>query len=206
MQFRKLILAAAAAVAMALLLSANVLAQGMGFGAATYEIAFPTGDAKKFTDATSFRGFGLDFRKVVKPATTVGLFFGWNVFHERLSGTFPLRLGAVTGVQDRYINAFPIMLNAHRYFGQEGGARPYAGLNAGGFIVAQRFDLGLTSLQKDGWEWGVAPEAGVVIPFNSGTKFLINGKFNYAFTGESITGNDFKLAYWGLNAGFVWER
>ncbi len=206
MKFTKSIFALVMAFAVNALLPAISLGQGQWFGAATYEVSLPTGDAKKFTDATSFRGFGLDFRKSIKPATTVGLFLGWNVFHERINETFPLKIGAVTGVQDRYINSFPMMLNVHRYFGREGSARPYAGLNAGGFIVTQRFDLGFASLQRDSWEWGVAPEVGVVIPLNYTTKFMINGKFNYAFTGEAIAGNDFKLAYWGLNAGFVWEQ
>jgi outer membrane protein W len=201
----KLITTVMATITLTVILPCNSLAQNW-FGAATYEVSFPTGDAKDYTNSTSFRGFGLDFRKVVQPGTTAGLFLGWNVFHERFSGAFPLRNGAVDGVQDRYINSFPIMLNAHRYFGKEGAAKPYVGLNAGGFIVVQRFDIGLTSLQKDHWEWGIAPEVGVVIPLNYSTKFLINGKYNYAFTGEGITGNDFKLAYLGLNAGFVWEQ
>ena len=204
MRFTKFI--CALALAGYFLQPTSSLAQGQWFGAATYEVSLPTGDAKKFTDATSFRGFGLDFRKAIQPGTTVGLFFGWNVFHERTSETIPLQIGALTGVQDRYINSFPMMLNVHRYFGQEGSARPYAGLNAGGFIVTQRLDIGLSSLQRDGWEWGLAPEVGVIIPLNYTTKFMINGKYNYAFTGESIANNDFKLAYWGLNAGFVWDQ
>ena len=205
MRFIKPIFAAMAAITLSAIVPGTGMAQNW-FGAATYEVSFPTGDAKDYTNSTSFRGFGLDFRKVVQPGTTAGLFFGWNVFHERVSGAFPLRIGAVNGVQDRYINSFPMMLNVHRYFGKEGAAKPYVGLNAGGFIVVQRFDIGLTSLQKDHWEWGIAPDVGVVIPLTERTKLLINGKYNYASTGEGITGNDFKVAYFGLNAGFVWEQ
>ena len=49
------------------------------FGAATYQISIPLGDTKEYTDATSFRGVGLDFRYLIDRQYSFGLFFGWNV-------------------------------------------------------------------------------------------------------------------------------
>jgi hypothetical protein len=178
------------------------------YGAATYEISFPTGDTNDFIGETSFRGVGLSFRKNVAPATTAGLFFGWNVFHERTSETIQLETppGAVTGTQDRTVNAFPIMASFHRYVTQKGRALPYAGLNVGGYIMLQRLAIGLISIDNDRWDWGIAPEVGLVVQLERGAVFLINGKYNYAFTGESIGGSDINHQYWGLNMGFAWRQ
>ena len=83
------------------------------FGAATYQISFPTGDTKNFTDNTSFRGFGLDFRYTLNKSTTVGMTFGWNVFYERTNETFELgteNSGAITGTTGAFTAASSLTL------------------------------------------------------------------------------------------------
>ena len=198
----------AAIFASMLLLSFSIPASAQDwYGAVTYQVAFPTGDTKDFTNEVSFRGMGLDFRKAIQPNTTVGLNLGWNVFHERTTELLNVGgMGHISGTQDRYINAFPIMLSAHRYLGQDGKARPYAGLSLGGFVVSQKFDLGLSSLKNDEWEWGFAPELGVVFPLPEARYVILNGKFNGAFTGESLGNSSFHLQYFSLNVGFAWAQ
>ena len=190
-------------------LSQGIAQRHTWFGAATYQVSFPLGDTKNFTDETSFRGFGLDFRYTVQKSTTVGLSFGWNIFHQRTSETAELGTknpGAISGTQDRYINAFPIMANVHYYFGERGRIRPYVGLNAGGYFMLQRFAIGIVALDNDRWEWGMAPEVGFIIPVERDFAIMVNGKYNYAFTGESVLGNDINHSYVGLNIGFVWQQ
>ena len=176
------------------------------FSGATYEVSIPGGDLKEFTNATSWLGFGLGFRKALDKNTTAGLYFGWHTFDERTSDVIQLANGAVSGTQSRYVNSFPIMLNAHYYLGRSGDMRPYFGLNGGGYAVIQRFDMGVWSFQKDSFEWGVIPEIGVVVPLSRDTSLLLQGKWSYAFTGKGISGNDMKLQYWSITAGFAWEQ
>jgi len=176
--------------------------------ALSYQMSLPGGDTKDFIGATSFRGMGLDVRYKIDPDTRVGMFFGWNVFYERVEETVELQTdhpGAVTGTHDRYLNAYPIMLSVQRFFGQAGGMQPYAGLNLGGFIMSQKFDIGLSSLSNDQWQWGGAPELGVIIPLNYDASLMINGKYNYAFTGESVLGQDINNSYWVIGIGVAWE-
>jgi hypothetical protein len=200
-------------VSAALVLAGAVLFGSVGsaraqdwYGAATWQISFPTGDTKEFVDETSFAGFGLDFRKVVKPSTTAGFAFGWNVFHERRDGTETINNVSFTGTQDRTINSFPIMVGVHRYFGEERGTRPYVGLNAGGIVIIRTFAVGVYSTEEDSWDWGIAPEVGIVIPSRGGAGFLINARYNWSFTSQDLSGADEDLTYWGLNVGFVWEQ
>lgn len=179
------------------------------FGSVTYQISMPAGDTKDFIDETSYRGFGLDYRKIIYPNTSVGFSTGWNVFHERINETVQLKTenpGAITGLQDRTINAFPIMLSAHQYFGRKKSIRPYIGLNAGGFIMMQRFDIGIFSFEEDQWQWGIAPEIGVVVPLKGASNLIVNVKYNYAFTGDSPIGGDINHEYWTIGIGFAWSQ
>jgi len=178
-------------------------------GAITYQISMPTGDTEKFISDYSYRGFGLDFRSFAAKNTSVGFATGWNVFHERTSKTIELNTekpGAITGVQDRLVNAFPVMLNVHQYFGKRRDIRPYIGLNAGGFFMLQQFDIGIYSFQEDEWQWGMAPEIGVIVPLKGNGSIIINGKYNYAFTGDHPVGGDINHEYWMIGIGFAWGR
>ncbi len=179
------------------------------FGSATYQMSLPSGDTENFVGETSFAGFGMDFRYNFQRNATVGFNFGWNIFHERVSETVYLETdnpGAITGTQDRYLNALPIMANAHYYIGKRGNIQPYIGLNLGGYYMYQKFSIGVSTIEEDSWEWGVAPEIGVIIPINREVGVIVNGKYNYAFTGESILGGDINHSYMGFNIGFVWRQ
>jgi hypothetical protein len=173
---------------------------------ATYDVSIPAGDLQEFIEDPSWLGFSLTFRKQVDRNVTAGLWFGWHVFSERTGETIQLEHGAATGTQDRYVNSFPIMLNAHYYLGERGNIRPYLGLNAGGLIVLRRYAIGIITLDNDSWEWGVTPEIGAVIPLNRETALLLKGKFTYAFTGEDLAGSDMKIAYYGVSIGFAWQQ
>lgn len=181
-----------------------------GFGALSYQVSIPFGDTKTFADKVSWRGVGLDFRRFLDSGSTVGLTFGWNVIHERRTSTEQVTLnenpGAVTGVQDRTVNSFPIMLNVHKYLGQDGGNQPFLGLNAGGFIMRQRFNIGLQSFDENQWQWGVAPEIGVIIPVSLSSTVMINAKYYYAFTGNNVVGGDINHSYLSIGLGFAWEN
>jgi hypothetical protein len=98
------------------------------------------------------------------------------------------------------------MLGLHRYFGNEGGTRPYIGINAGGFIVIQTLRIGVAEIEQDTWEWGAMPEAGFIFPLQSGAALIANARYSWALTGEDLNGGDRELTYWGFRVGFVWEQ
>jgi outer membrane protein W len=178
------------------------------YGAFTYSVSIPAGDTKERIDEISWRGIGLDYRYMMNPNITVGLYFGWNVLYERKQEANELETdppGAIYGTQDNTINSFPIMASVHYYLGERKSIRPYIGLNAGGFIMLQEYAIGIFLWQNDQWQWGIAPEAGVVIPVERDFGVIVNGKYNMAFTGEDAIGNEVNNAYWSINAGIVWQ-
>jgi len=177
------------------------------YAVVSYQISQPRTDTADFIDNTSYLGWGLDFRQMVRENVSVGGTFAWNIFHERTSDPIPVNNGGtVTGLQDRTLNAFPIMANASYYFGQKGGIRPYLGLNLGGFVFTQTFSIGIWQIEDTRWDWGMAPEAGVVIPLQHDFALVVSAKYNYAFTGESVTGQDINNAYVSLSIGLAFEQ
>ncbi len=179
---------------------------GDTYSAFTYNMGLPTADTKDFANAYSWRGIGLEFRKFSqsKSNTSFGLSLGWNVFHEETNETITIAngRGAATGNQDRTINIFPLMVGVQVYGGEEGRARPYVGLYGPGFVVAQRLDIGVFSFQDDGWNWGLAPEVGMLVPIGGGgTNLLLNVRYNYAFEGYGRG----PYSYIGFNVGFAWS-
>ena len=179
---------------------------GDSYSAITYNMGLPMADTKDFIEAYSWRGMGLEFRKFTQPNMSVGLSLGWNVFHEEVFGTIEIGddrdgRGHVTGNQDRTINAFPLMVGIQFYAGDEGGTRPYFGLSGPGFYVEERLDIGIYSFEDNGWNWGVAPEVGLMVPLQTDASLLLNVRYNYAFEGYGRG----PYSYVGFNVGFSWS-
>jgi outer membrane protein W len=183
------------------------------YGAATYQVSFPLGDTKDFISDVSWRGFGLDFRYTVEKNVSVGFVTGWNIFYQQvdettqLTGSIP---GAITALSNRYTNFVPVMLNAHYYMGEKGKIRPYAGLCAGGYYVDQEMQIGIADVINDSWEWGVAPELGVIIPVEKDFGVIVAAKYNYIFTDEAVfegtqLERNYQNSYWGIAVGVVWQ-
>lgn len=180
------------------------------YTAVTYQMSEPKGDTEQFVDNPSYLGMGLDFRKTVRDNVTLGFSFGWNVFHERTSEPIEVNTGSisgtVTGVQDRTVNAFPMMVNASYYFGQKGGIRPYVGLNLGGFVFIDTFAIGIFEFEETSGAWGMAPEAGVIIPVDYNLALLVSAKYNYAFSDVNVVGRDIQHSYLSLNIGVAFQQ
>lgn len=170
------------------------------FGLA-WNVSLPTSDTKTFTDKTSFRGAAMEIRKMTKPNVSFGGVFAWHVFDWNGTKTGTVDNVTVTGDQYRYGNYFPLMVNGHYYFGKRGGTRLFAGLNAGGFITEYRLEVGQIAITQDKWQWGGAPEVGVVVPLNWNLGGFINGRYYYGFE----SGNVPALSYFDFGVGLVWR-
>ncbi len=191
-----------------LMFSTGFSQHGKHFSAFTYSVSIPTGDTKDFVDAVSWRGLGYDYRYATNNNVTVGFYAGWNLLYQETKEVTQLETdppGAFYGTQKKLINSFPIMVNVHYYLGKRKSVRPYVGLSAGGFIMIQFYETGTFLFENNEWQWGIAPEAGVIIPVDRDWGIIVNGKYNYAFTGESVFGTDINNAYWGINIGVAWQ-
>jgi hypothetical protein len=146
---------------------------------ASYQVSFAQGNTSDFISKTSWRGLGLDGRRFVDEWTSVGLAISWNVFHDRAYRTSPIEDGAVSGTQFRDINALPILVTAHRYFGDRYGWRPFVGGGVGVMYMDQRVDIGLFRLSQDHWAFALAPEVGIQFPYDRFLGYLA-ARWNYS--------------------------
>jgi hypothetical protein len=175
------------ALAMVLVLSGSACAQSYGtyypsefLWGLTWNLGLPTGDTKDYTDYFSLRGIGLEGRKYIKPDLTIGLSFQWQVFWEKVFGTTDQNGFTVTGNQWRYLNFFPLLVNAYKYWNDYGDFRPYVGLNTGAYIIENRFEIGGRRIQETNWHFGLAPAVGAQMPAGRLLGFF-EVRYNYAF-------------------------
>ncbi len=187
------------AIPIALLLSNAAQAQEWYY-AVSYGMATPVSDTKDFTGGTSWRNWGVDVLAFVRPTTSVGVSFGWNVFNDVTTEVSSVGQVDIQGTQFRYINSLPMLVNIREYRGTRGGMRPFFGLGVGTQLVKQRVDVGQWRISENTWHFALAPEIGVVLPFESDAKWFISGKYNYA-----VKASDRTHSYFAFNIGIAWQ-
>jgi outer membrane protein W len=188
-------------------LTGTAMAQGHTLSGITWNIAMPAGNLTNFIDKTSFGGFGFETHYFMSDEFALGGSISWNYWSEMTGETIPLKQGALSGTQIRYVNAIPLLLNATYYLGgRRDEIRPFLGLNAGAYYILQRLDMGVYSIDNDHWHFGLAPEAGILFKVSDDTWISAAGRYNYAFkSGETYSGNgDNTVAYWGINLGLIY--
>lgn len=173
----------------------------------TYNIAAPAGETNEFIDAPSYLGIGFDGRKFILPFMTVGFYAGWQVFYQQTSEPLQLDNGTVSGKQFRYINSFPVMLNAHIFLGAEECFRPYVGINAGAYYNWSRLTLGVRMIEEKNWQLGFAPEAGFTMPVGD-VHINLGAKFHYVLPPGETENYDSAdaLSYVSFQIGFAYYR
>ena len=169
----------------------------------SYQFSIPIGETYNYTPPVSWRGIGLDVASFVRPDLAVGLAFGWNVFHENVTGTINLKGTDIYGNQYRTLNVWPTLANA-RWFPKLSSNRdiqPYIGANIGGYIIEQYFAVGQTASQTTNFHFGLAPEIGVFFQNPVGAVFL-NARYNMAFAAGGVPFQQFL----SISLGYAWEH
>lgn len=191
-----------------ILLTAQTAAAQTNLFTLQYNMSVPTSDMSDYITATSFRGVSADWRwfNIRRSHLAAGFSLGWQVFDQSATGTFQLNNGAVTGVQKRYLNAFPMLITGYYYFSTAWrDPKIYLGGGIGAYYMLQNFDLGVNRLEASNWHFGAAPEVGLQFPAGN-SQGIVNVKYNWVNeSGEGIAGQERGYAYWGLNAGFAWD-
>ena len=86
--------------------------------------------------------------------------------------------------------------------------RTFVGLNVGTYYILQRLDMGVYRIDNDNWHFGLAPEAGLIIPVGEdNTSIYLGGRYNYAFdSGTALGGSeDNYYSFWEINIGFAFS-
>jgi hypothetical protein len=176
----------------------------------TWNIGIPVSKMNQYTTDVTYRGFTISGRRFLDKYNSVGFMTGWNIFDEKSYDPIDLAggengSGTVSGTQVRSINSFPLLVGIHHHYGKKEDMRVFIGLNTGMYYILQRLDMGVYRIDNDNWHFGMAPEAGIIIPFdgeNSG--FYLGARYNYAFdSGTALGGSENNFySFYELNIGF----
>lgn len=178
-------------------------ASAQSLTAIQYSMGFGTGDLGDFVSPASFRGFTIDYRKLVQPNIGVGFDIGWNVFYEDKGfDTYTQGTVSYSGKQYRYNNQFPMLVAADYYLKPGEKINPFAGLGIGTMYSLRNTDMGQYTFEQDAWNFALRPEVGVLFEVNPDMSLTLTGKYYYGFEAGDLPAQ----SYFALNVGFVFTK
>ena len=177
----------------------------------TWNIGIPVSKMNQYTTDVSYRGFTIAGRRFIDKENSVGLMLGWNIFDEKNYDPINVQQengsGTISGTQVRSINSFPLLVGLQHFFGNKKDMRTFVGINTGVYYILQRLDMGVYRIDNDNWHFGLAPEAGLIIPLDGDASLDLGARYNYAFdSGTALGGaeNNF-YSFWEINIGFAFS-
>ncbi|MDF3053055.1 MAG: OmpW family [Geminicoccaceae bacterium] len=181
---------------------ATVSARAQVWHSLTYQPAQPLSNTEDFTEGFTWRGAGYDLKKFLQPDLAVGLSLGWHVFDEQTDEVISAFGVDVSGDQFRYVNSWPILINATYFLGTPGRTRPFVTGHLGMYVMEHRIDVGLYSIRDTKVHFGLAPEAGVAFPVGGNLAAVLSGRYNYAFSANDIP----QQSYVTVGIGLAWSK
>jgi hypothetical protein len=177
----------------------------------TWNIGIPVSKMNQYTTDVSYRGFTIAGRRFIDKENSVGFMLGWNIFDEKNYDPINVQQengsGTISGTQVRSINSFPLLVGLQHFFGNKKDMRTFVGINTGVYYILQRLDMGVYRIDNDNWHFGIAPEAGLIIPLDGDASLDLGARYNYAFdSGTALGGaeNNF-YSFWEINIGFAFS-
>lgn len=172
-----------------------------------YRMATPLGDSHDFISKMSFRGMSADYHYYLSEHFAVGLSLGWNTYYKHLdyhTNHFMLRgeKVTITGDQFRYLNVVPILASV-RYQFTKGDAvvLPYIGVGVGTNWAETRLEIGDFVAKEKGWQFAVAPEIGMIIPFCDRVGMHIGAQYQYSAKASGLPA----LQDFGIKVGLAFS-
>lgn len=163
-----------------------------------YTLGFPTGDLKNYVGQTSFRGFEFGYRYLLTPNVGLGFDAGLSTFYENERGTFREGTSALTGIQYRYANSFPLLASFSYYLKPDQALNPYLNIGIGTLYTRQTTDIGQYRSEVEAWQFNLKPEIGLIYLFNPGLGIKISGKYHFAFESDEFQPQSFAAVGLGI--------
>ena len=152
-----------------------------GYFNINYNLGWTAGDMSNFISDNSYRGFSIDGRKFINNKFTIGGYMGWTGFFEKFDRkTYPIdNSTTVTGVGSNTYYNFTLGMNAHYYPLQNSAIKPYVGVSVGPTYQTIQTQIGRYYIDNQSWQFMVAPELGVFIPFGPDSDIGVNTGIRY---------------------------
>ncbi len=177
----------------------SIGARGQGQFLVSYPFGFPVGNLHDYTSNTSFRGISFEFAKSTSKESSTGLEVGWNVFYQHVDKkVYTEGTASVTGVQDRYTNAVPLIFGTKYYAATSNKSmHPYIGMGAGTTYINRTTNFGLYQIVTDSWQFALRPELGLDFAMSHGGSVFIAAKYFWNFNTDRMDAQP----WFSLNVG-----
>lgn len=170
-----------------------------------YNASFPLGEFSDFISKPGYRGWSFELKGVINDNLAIGGSVGWYAFYEDFErDTYLFDGGSLTSSVFNYYYSVPLRVVAHYYFLPDAFIQPFAGLSIGTNYNEKRREIGFYLFEEKKWNFGLTPEAGVIIPFGDMAEWgaQIKGRFNY------LTYNDYEqdnTMFFDISIGLVYS-
>lgn len=186
-----------------LFIVAGVPAFSQNITSLQYSMGFGTGDLGDYIGKPSFRGFTIDYRRLVQPNVGIGVDAGWNVFYaEKEYDVYTVENLSVGGRQYRYNNQIPLLFAVDYYLSPDDAINPFVGLGLGTMYSRRNTDMGQYTLEEDAWHFAIRPEVGLLYELSPGFSFSVAAKYYMGFAAGDLAAQN----YFALNFGFVFKQ
>jgi len=201
MNVRRLALAAALVAGLPALAAAQGSRPLIGM---TYSWSMPMGDTKTYADNDSWIGFAFESKWYASDNAAWGIYLGWNEFYHRTEDVLETKNGSIFGTQYRDYNVFPMLLTGTLFTGDMDAAkRMYFSLGAGAYYTHQTFDIGLSTITEDIWQFGVSPEIGIQMNTFRGSTVQISARYHHTLESDTFLQKDPQTQqYLSVGVGF----
>lgn len=163
-----------------------------------YTLGLPAASLKDYVGKTSLRGFEFGYRYLLTPNLGLGFDAGMSTFYENERGTFRDGTSALTGVQYRYANSFPILASFSYYLKPDQTLNPYVNIGVGTLYTRQTTDIGQYRSEAEAWQFNLKPEVGLIYLFNPGFGIKLSGKYYFAFKSDELQPQSFAAVGLGV--------
>jgi hypothetical protein len=199
-----------ACAVLALLCSAGSADAQKRLFSTAFGVSFPAGETADFTPDASWASFTIEARQLVDPRLSVGIAWSFTELSDEVDEILDFRQlefpdfenvsGNLSGNQFRTINSMPLLLTAFYHpIPQPHKFAPYIGAGAGITFSERRLNIGLAEFEDDAWALTLAPQVGLLWWTSEWVAFGVDGRLTYSL------GDDFDVAYWGINLGVAWR-
>jgi outer membrane protein W len=188
--------------------SVAIAQQGLSKISIQHSTHLPLGSVRGFVENISPRGFSADYSYFINNNFSVGFASGYSdLYQKKDRQTYTYSETEISAVKSHSLNTIPLMLKANYSKIKEGSLfQPYAGIAAGGSLIAYEEWFGTLVDEKSAFRFTIAPEIGTRISFNKYSLAGVDLSLRYHYTAFKY--NDVKnLQTVSLNVGlFFFNR
>jgi hypothetical protein len=186
--------------------STGFLAKSLFSG--NYNLSFPAGNYSDFISKMGYRSFDAEYKVFVTNNVALGGNIGWYGFYEKYErDTYEFENGAITSTIFNYLYSIPLRFKVEYYPIPNKFIQPFIGLHVGTHYNERTTQVGFISLKDESWNFSLAPEVGVIIPFGelADWGFMIKGKYNYQVYDRDVFLDFSNLSWFDLSFGLTYS-